>query len=244
MSAAAVAGFCGKLPIRADFVTRRVPLAWVEPWHDWLAEVMSATRTALGEDWLDAYLYGPIWRFALPAGVVGAGAVAGILMPSVDAVGRYFPLTIVLPSVSVAALAGAVIAGSAWFADAEELSLAALDGDVDLDELSDRIAALVAPSSTAAETRTPGTPLPGSVLSFDPEKDPADTLRAAQVPAQLAAGNSLWWTIGSERVPAVMLIAAGLPTPAGFAAMLDGQWAAHGWRAVDADALHRAASRE
>jgi type VI secretion system protein ImpM len=228
MSAAeAVAGFCGKLPIRADFVTRRVPLAWVEPWHDWLAEVMSATRTALGEDWLDAYLYGPIWRFALPAGVVGAGAVAGILMPSVDAVGRYFPLTIVLPSPSAAALAGAVIAGSAWFADAEELSLA-----------------LVAPSSTAAETRTPGTPLPGSVLSFDPEKDPADTLRAAQVPAQLAAGNSLWWTIGSERVPAVMLIAAGLPTPAGFAGMLDGRWAAHGWRAVDADALHRAASLE
>jgi len=89
-------GFCGKLPNRADFVIRRLPLAYVEPWHDWLAATLAATRDALGPDWLDAYLYGPIWRFALPAGIAGPAAIAGTLMPSVDSVGRYFPLTIAL----------------------------------------------------------------------------------------------------------------------------------------------------
>jgi type VI secretion system protein ImpM len=245
-----VAGFCGKLPIRADFVIRHVPLACVEPWHDWMAQWLIATRAALGDAWLDAYLYGPIWRFALPAGLVGPGAVAGTLMPSVDSVGRYFPLTIALQMPSTAALAAAVMNGAAWFSGAEELSLAALEGELDPDALSERLAALALPPANAGRTDVKPCPTlaePGLVLSFDPEKESAETLLARHAPAQLDAGNSVWWTLGSESFPPAMLLAIGLPAPSAFAAMLSGQWAEQGWRedrSVDASAYEIATERE
>uniref|UniRef100_UPI0013C2CB68 type VI secretion system-associated protein TagF n=1 Tax=Pseudomonas viridiflava TaxID=33069 RepID=UPI0013C2CB68 len=44
--------------------------------------------------WLDAYLVSPLWRFAVPANLLGSQPVAGVMMPSIDRVGRYFPLTI------------------------------------------------------------------------------------------------------------------------------------------------------
>jgi type VI secretion system protein ImpM len=40
---------------------------------------------------------------------------------------------------------------------------------------------------------------------------------------------SLWWTTGSERVPASLLIAPGLPAPQNFAAFMDGRWSEWGW---------------
>jgi type VI secretion system protein ImpM len=252
MTAAAspVAGFCGKLPIRADFLIRRVPLACVEPWHDWMAQWLISTRAALGDAWLDAYLYGPIWRFALPAGLVGPSAVAGTLMPSVDSVGRYFPLTIALQMRSTAALAAVVVGGESWFSGAEELSLAALEGELDPDALSERLAALALPPAGAGRTDAKPIPAlaePGLVLSFDPEKESVEALLARYAPTQLDAGNSVWWTLGGESFPPVMLLAVGLPAPSSFAAMLSGQWAAQGWREdrnADAGALEIAAERE
>ena len=225
-------GFCGKLPNRADFVTRRLPLAYVEPWHDWLAAMLAATRDALGPDWLDAYLYGPIWRFALPAGVAGPAAMAGTLMPSVDSVGRYFPLTVALALPSPQALAGVVSRGRSWFAGAEALSLAALEEEIGLDALSERLAELALPPAEArkAEARSAAAASPGLALSFDPEKEIGEGPLALEAPAQLAAGSTLWWTLGSEQVPPVLLIAAGLPTPRSFAALLTGRWAEFGWR--------------
>jgi len=49
-----------------------------------------------GEDWLDSYLTAPIWRFLLSSGVCGQMPMLGVMMPSVDRVGRYFPLTVVV----------------------------------------------------------------------------------------------------------------------------------------------------
>lgn len=88
-------GFYGKLPCRGDFVQRRVPREFVEPWDVWLQECLTLSRSQLQERWLEAYLVSPIWRFALAGGVCGAAAYAGVLLPSVDLVGRYFPLTLV-----------------------------------------------------------------------------------------------------------------------------------------------------
>ena len=70
-------GLYGKLPARGDFVRRRLPLAFVEPWDGWLQEAIVASRRALGERWLDVYLTSPMWRFALSAGLCGEPAAAG-----------------------------------------------------------------------------------------------------------------------------------------------------------------------
>jgi type VI secretion system protein ImpM len=233
-AAGSAAGFCGKLPARSDFVTRRVPLSFVEPWHDWLAAALSGMREALGEDWLDAYLYGPIWRFAVPSGVVGPTAMAGTLMPSVDAVGRYFPLTIATALPSVAALTAIVTLGAAWFAEIEALSLAALDGALDIDELSERLLALSPPPlSTSAMGHLQG-PLSAPGLAIPcAEGDAVATTLATHAPAQLAAGNTAWWTDGSDSIAPVVLLARGLPAPRAFSTMFSGAWAAGGWRSEE-----------
>lgn len=84
-------GFYGKLAGRGDFVSRGLPNTFVEPWDAWLASGMRASQDELGAAWLDAYLTSPLWRFAIAPGLLGGEAVAGVVMPSIDRVGRYFP---------------------------------------------------------------------------------------------------------------------------------------------------------
>jgi type VI secretion system protein ImpM len=134
-------GYFGKVPQLGDFVTSGLPRTFVEPWDAFLRDMLSSSREALGDDWLEAYLNGPIWRFLLGAGVAGPSPVAGTLMPSVDRVGRYFPLTIT-------ALVGNAQATreDPWFDKAEALSLKTLDDDFDPASLSARVQDLGAPS--------------------------------------------------------------------------------------------------
>lgn len=87
------AGWYGKLPVLGDFAQRRLPPEFVEPWDAWLAAGL-ADWQGRDEGWLDQYLAGSTWRFVLSPGVIGAPAWAGVLMPSCDRVGRYFPLCI------------------------------------------------------------------------------------------------------------------------------------------------------
>jgi type VI secretion system protein ImpM len=118
-------GIFGKLPWLGDFVTRRLPHSFVEPWDDWLQRGMATTREALGDGWLDSFVTAPVWRFLLPAGSAGP-AMAGVLMPSVDRVGRYFPLTLASP---LGADPGpeAPLLAAGWFDALERTALAALD---------------------------------------------------------------------------------------------------------------------
>ena len=90
-------GWFGKIPSVGDFVTRRLPPSFVRPWDQWLQTGMSESRRRMGERWVDVYLTFPVWRFLLPVGVLGSTAWTGVLMPSVDRVGRYFPLTLATP---------------------------------------------------------------------------------------------------------------------------------------------------
>ena len=90
-------GLFGKLPSHGDFLRRRVSDAFVDAWDGWLRECLAASRSALGERWLDLYLTSPAWRFVCAAGTCGPVPVIGLMVPSVDRVGRYFPLTLVAP---------------------------------------------------------------------------------------------------------------------------------------------------
>ena len=93
---ALAAGWYGKIPALGDFASRRLSTEFISTWDSWLQHSMAASRATLGERWLDIYLTSPIWRFALMPETVDASAWAGLLMPSVDKVGRHFPLTFAL----------------------------------------------------------------------------------------------------------------------------------------------------
>src|SRR5438105_12091900 len=92
-----IPGWYGKIPSLGDFASRRLPQPFISAWDAWLQHAMAASRADLGQRWLDVYLLSPIWRFALFPDVVGQMGWAGLLMPSVDKVGRHFPLTLAAP---------------------------------------------------------------------------------------------------------------------------------------------------
>src|SRR3954470_21220148 len=88
-----VAGWYGKLAGLGDFAQRRLPPEWVGACDHWLSGAMRGAREQLGVRWLDIYLTAPVLRFAWAPGVVDPQWWFGVLMPSCDSVGRYFPLT-------------------------------------------------------------------------------------------------------------------------------------------------------
>lgn len=92
----AITGWYGKLPALGDFASRRLPQDFIQSWDDWLQRELAESQTILGEAWLECYLTSHIWRFVLTQGCLDSRAWAGILVPSVDRVGRYFPLCLAM----------------------------------------------------------------------------------------------------------------------------------------------------
>jgi type VI secretion system protein ImpM len=87
-------GFFGKLPSRGDFVRVGLSRACAGAWDQWLRAVMPAARRVLGQGWGEAWSSAPVWRFSFAAGQCGATPVSGLWLPSLDRVGRPFPLLI------------------------------------------------------------------------------------------------------------------------------------------------------
>jgi type VI secretion system protein ImpM len=205
MKSATVVGFYGKLPCRGDFLHRRVPQEFVDVWDVWVRESLTESRRQLRDRWLEAYLTSPVWRFVLTEGLCGRDAYAGLLLPSVDRVGRYFPLTIVARW-AVFPLETACNQ-ERWFESAEALALHALEAaTLDFDDFDRAVARLAA--------------------QFDASVEPCACVPSLE--KRRLQPLSLWWTDGSNEITRGMLTVTGLPEPSRFAAMLSGAQAP-GW---------------
>ena len=124
-----VLGFYGKIPARGDFVRSGLPHAFVDPWDRWLQQGIATSRAELGDNWIAAWLEAPIWSFAMAPGICGPDAVLGLWMPSVDRVGRHFPLTLAatVPAGDVYQL---VQGNGGFLAAVEQAGLAAVEDDL------------------------------------------------------------------------------------------------------------------
>lgn len=215
----AIPGWYGKLPSLGDFATRRLPVEFVTPWDTWLQDVLSATRAALGEGWLDTYLTMPIWRFAFLPGLVGPSGWAGVLMPSVDRVGRQFPLTVAMPLSTYSAAARLVFDGADWFAGLEDAALAVLDPTRGADDLDSALEQSALTLGAAAEPDASVGLLRAlsSVEAFGPLAE-GEALRAW---SESTGWKSLWWTRGRVDGESLMLGCAGLPTSEEFVWLLE-----------------------
>ena len=184
-------GFCGKIPARGDFVRSGLPQSFIEPWDDWIARAISASRRQMAEDWLPAWLDAPVWRFALAAGVCGPDPTIGLWMPSVDRASRYFPLT--FAAIAADCDPHALMAAGGGFLDrTEELGREVLDRDLTPAEIASRLAAVTT-------TLPAGT---GAALPWYPEH------------------GAVWWNAGAPRVAAGVFTTAALPDDNLFCAML------------------------
>jgi type VI secretion system protein ImpM len=227
-------GWYGKIPNLGDFASRRLPSRFIVAWDDWLQRALASSRAQLGGQWLDLYLTSPVWRFLLMPGVCGSAAWAGVLMPSVDRVGRYFPLTIALELPQVALRQDRLERLSAWLAQAEGAALSTLDLSVTperLDQLLDAIPVpevgspdpLVEPALRLARCAGPGGN--GMIAARLPGADSWPAALAATGAELLAAasfGRSLWWSNGREGRSPLVACWNGLPAPDDFVRLLDG----------------------
>jgi type VI secretion system protein ImpM len=191
-------GWFGKLPTLGDFAQRRLDPAWVQRWDGWLAQGLAELRE--DEGWLERYLAAPAWRFALLPGVIGAGLSVGVLVPSVDRVGRYFPLTVAASALDLPQTLTDAQALWHWAGQLEDAAVAALQQDWTVEVLDQTLAAL----------RTPKAPAP-----TDPFDATLSRMAVASV-AQVWEGHSLWWR-GGEAEPALRV--AGLPAGRQFKAL-------------------------
>jgi type VI secretion system protein ImpM len=139
--AVVVCGWYGKLPALGDFATRRLPPAMVTRCDTWLSAGLAASRRELGGEWLDLYLTAPIWRFAWSAGLAGDETWVGVLMPSVDRVGRYFPLLLAAPCPAEEPAEGVAGAAEDWLDRLADTAQDCLQPGASLDSLEAALAA-------------------------------------------------------------------------------------------------------
>lgn len=215
-------GFFGKVTSHGDFVARRLPPAVVEAWDGWLQQCIHTSKQQLGADWLKYYLTSPIWRFAAAAGVLGQQAWAGVMMPSVDRVGRHFPLMVAAPGSDAMLLPGWVSKGRDWYDNLEDLARGSLESGFVLDQFDRALAAMPAPPG---QSSIPKQIAPAGWRLALGERDQLPD----GITQLLLQGHSLWWSEGSPSVAPSMLVCKGMPAPDAFAAMLDGRWQARGW---------------
>lgn len=241
-------GLFGKLPSHGDFLRRRASDAFVDVWDPWLQQCMTASRAALGDRWLDLYLTSPAWRFFCAAGVCGPTAILGLMVPSVDRVGRYFPLTLVAEAPPHLGAVVAATEGAAFFESAERLVVETLaEDEVDFETFDKRLVRLAESLEFMSRPR---------VVALEPEAaallaDAGDhgwlmplgaVDQLASVWSQLLSHRlselyqpvSLWWTDGSSEVAPSCLVAKGLPHPQTFKSFLDGAWSPDRWRTAAA----------
>jgi type VI secretion system protein ImpM len=239
-------GIYGKLPSHGDFLQRRVPPEFLTPWDEWLQAGITASRTALADQWTDTYLTSPVWRFALSASACGRAPVAGLMAPSVDRVGRFFPLTLVwrLPSELPAIVYASLAANS--LAPAEELLIAGLTADtLDFEHFDEQVS-LLGPSVDAV-FRSAAQPFEADDLDLVslgqnvawhlPTGDAGGVVLAlsAMLARKLDAEYrplTLWWTDGSAVVEPCCLVIRGMPAADAFVSLLDGSWNSGQWRSV------------
>ncbi|MDF0729340.1 type VI secretion system-associated protein TagF [Pseudomonas entomophila] len=208
-------GFYGKLASRGDFVSRGLPQSFIQPWDRWLAAGLQASQRQLGEQWLQAYLVSPLWRFALAPGVCGAEAVVGVVMPSIDRVGRYFPLTVAQVLAPGESLAGVVAGGDAWFEGVEDVLLATLESDASFEAFE----AAVQPFRDARPLPQGARLAIGGLQRFEVTSAEGRGGALAECGCE---GMSLWWGRGSERIAPGLMRCAGLPRSEDFAGFMLG----------------------
>lgn len=200
------AGWFGKLPTVGDFATRRLDGDFVQVWDNWLSTGLARLRTEDDGQWLGAYLASPTWRFMLTPGFLPAPLQtqtwAGVVMPSVDRVGRYYPLTLAcaLPHVPLSGHSQAAL--WSWLHQLEDLAVDALQEDWVIDTLETELARVGLPSFGTSRDPSPEDPIAQS--------PPNAFFAACLAPALAGESGRCVWFSEAELLAPRLLCSGGL----------------------------------
>jgi type VI secretion system protein ImpM len=216
-------GYFGKLPTLGDFIQLLLPQDFVNPWHEWVQRSMASAKESLGQEFLNYYLNCPAWKFLLSPGVCGLQAVAGLTIPSVDKVGRYFNFTFstILPEgVDVCVYA---LNNQAGFIALEELALDILEQDLSRSVIETRTREITATFSMAPTTQhqfeTHDDHLMISQDHARPFTDQSGALLSHLLSQELE-GYSIWWYGLEGQTRSQLLVCRGMPTQEAYEKLL------------------------
>jgi type VI secretion system protein ImpM len=220
-------GWYGKLSMLGDFATRRLDASWVRACDQWLSASLRTSQEALGERWMSVYLAAPVWRFAWGPGIVDGRWWFGVLMPSCDSVGRYFPLVIAQPRVLPPADRIALDHLDLWWSALARAGLDTLADGATLQAFEARLIECPPWPRGAPPGRVRPQMAPDRVrYLLGPGATPADVAQelAAAVWQQSLRNASVWWPAHDGRGESSCTVCQGLPDAQAFASLLDGQW--------------------
>lgn len=212
-------GWYGKLPALGDFAHRRLDPAFVGALDGWLQGCIAESQRTLGQSWLDRYLTAPVWRFVLTPGVLGAQGWAGVLLPSVDRVGRYFPLTVCAAIDDVSLDRSTIAALSPWLDRAESAARSCLSHDATIEGFEAALENAGTPAFLPDVSRQSALALIQRASPIEITHDasgPDLAVLADGVLAQVLKGYTLWWQARGKA-----FLNVHLPAAARYTAMID-----------------------
>lgn len=229
-------GFFGKIPLTGDFIHRRISSVFMNRWDDWLKVNILHSQDQLGERWLPIYSQSPMWRFCIAPGIIDNNAHLGVMIPSVDSVGRYFPLTVAQTIDAKAIPFMLSDTANQWFQNIEDLLLDLLEGyEPNLQVFDAKIAALQPKWIDAVNEIPSGQSSLEKTFNLRLEVSSAESINHSLSSFMLSnllesnKGFTFWWNEGSEAYQPSVLLSDKLPTADHFSALLDGSWQEHQW---------------
>jgi len=221
-------GLFGKLPTKRDFIAVFAPRPLLDAWEPWMQSGISASRERLKDQWQQAYLTAPIWRFWLGADICGV-TVVGALMSSLDGIGRYYPLTVFAVADEGAPIPPPEIdSQDAWFTATEEFLLSTLDRDVSYESITAGLDRLAPPAGRSM----PSSPDRLAFIEAGTVSAPTGDLSFSALCAlfrtvnhdSIYAAASFWWTLGGGDYQPAGLSCRGMPNPFLYTDMLTGRF--------------------
>ena len=217
-------GLYGKLPAKRDFVAVAAPKRSIRVWEPWVEQGMTESRAHGCEaEWKRAFSAAPVWRFWLGPSLCGE-AVIGAFMPSMDSLGRLFPLTLIGVAANGEAVAPPDIeCHDPWFETVEGFLLSTLDAhasfETTLEALGD-LGATLAQAEAARQGDTGATfrtaDAGGGLFSLARNFAALRRKRKNSPPAT----TTYWWTLGGDSREPLAWTQDSMPDPADFSDMM------------------------
>ncbi|MCG7629342.1 type VI secretion system-associated protein TagF [Epibacterium sp. MM17-32] len=210
-------GAYGKMPTVGDFFRLSPPSGFVKMWDPWIQSIMTAGQRTYGPHFDQYYMSAPIWRFTLSAGLAGGQKLTGVLMPSVDRVGRRFPLTLVSALPTPGPVGCDHLSDTDLFERLEDIALDCLEDNMNQERLAQLLATVKVPDMRAvAPVRSSGETI---VLTGVGEVSRLPVAVAGGLLEQQGRDLSVWSAVldGSPR----MLACKGLPSEAQAMGLFD-----------------------
>lgn len=216
-------GIYGKVPAHSDFISDSLHADISNELYDWAQTVMYHSREKMSENkWLSAYLVSPIWRMVVPKNEHRTHDWVGVMVPSVDALGRYFPLFIVFETeFKTLTVEWLFKEATDLFAAMEAVAMRALQQQLSFTQLKSLLANKLEGFNFGQKPVLPNS-LNSEALEFSCEQPSMSNDAFLQQPLAQLDGVCLWTFSDLNKHQKPFFKCRALPTPSEYEFLLTG----------------------